>query len=88
VKPPGRALATFAVGFLALDAVLLVFAGVATGNPLPLFAAAACALAAALVVVAWRRYRRVLAELLEARRAMRAEVDSIRDLLQDRHWSN
>jgi len=88
VKPPGRALATFAVGFLILDAVLLVFAGVATGRWLPLIAAAACALAAALVVVAWRRYRRVLAELQEARRVMRAEVESIRELLQSHDLHN
>jgi precorrin-3B methylase len=88
VKPAGRALATFAVGFLALDAVLLVFAGVATGRRLPLVAAAACAVAAALVVIAWRRYCRVLAELQEARRAMRAEVESIRDLLQSHDLHN
>ena len=88
MKPAGRALATFAVGFLALDAVLLVFAGVATGRRLPLVAAAACAVAAAFVVIAWRRYRRVLAELQQARRAMRAEVESIRDLLQSHDLHN
>jgi uncharacterized membrane protein YccC len=87
-KPAGRALATFAVGFLALDAVLLGYAGVATGRRLPLVAAAACAVAALLVVVAWRRYRRVLTELDDARRSLRAEVESIRELLQAHHLDN
>ena len=88
MKSTGRALVTFAVGFLALDAVLLVFAGAATGRRLPLVGAAACAVAAVLVVVSWRRYRRLLVELQEARRAMRAEVESIRDLLQSHDLRN
>lgn len=88
MKSTGRALVTFAVGFLALDAVLLVFAGIATGRRLPFVGAAACAVAAMLVVVSWRRYRRLMAELQEARRAMRAEVQSIRDLLQSHDLRN
>ena len=69
-----RAVTIFAIGFLLLDAVLFgvvgrfVWAGV-------------CALAAVLVVLGWRRYRRAMAELADARKEMKREVESIRDLL-------
>ena len=70
-----RAVTIFAVGFLLLDAVLFalvtrfVWAGV-------------CAVAALLVIVGWRRYRRAMAELADARNEMKREVESIRALLQ------
>jgi hypothetical protein len=41
-----------------------------------------CGVLAVLVAVAWRRYRRTLAEIEAARREMRHEVESIRELLQ------
>jgi uncharacterized membrane protein len=69
-----RAVTIFAVGFLLLDAVLFalvsrfVWAGV-------------CAFAAVLVIVGWRRYRRAMADLAAARKEMKREVESIRDLL-------
>jgi uncharacterized membrane protein YccC len=89
VKPPrGRALAVLAVGFLALDAVLFLIAGFATGRWTLHAAAVGCAAGAALVIVAWRRYRAALRELNDARRAMRAEVESIRDLLHSRHLNH
>ena len=47
-----------------------------------------CLLASALVVVGWRRYRRAMSELERARREMRAEVESLRELLQDKHLNN
>ncbi|MGH7529740.1 MAG: hypothetical protein ACREMN_05110 [Gemmatimonadales bacterium] len=81
MKRPSRTLTTAAVGFLLLDAVLFGLAGVAW-RPLLLIPAAICLLAAGLVLVAWRRYRRTLDELAEARREMRREVDSLRELLQ------
>jgi hypothetical protein len=87
-RPPSRALTTFAVGFLALDAVLFVYGGVSLGRPLLVVAGAACSLGAALVVLGWRRYCRAMAELDQARQDMRAEVESIRELLHSKHLNN
>lgn len=69
-----RAVTVFAVGFLALDAVLFALVG-------RFIWAAVCAAAAVLVVVGWRRYRRAMAELADARKEMKREVESIRALL-------
>jgi hypothetical protein len=41
-----------------------------------------------LVVSGWRRYRRTLTELDAARRDMKDEVASLRELLQDHHLNN
>jgi len=86
--PASRILTTFTVGFLLLDGVLLGYSGVALGRRMLVFWGAVCLLAAALVVVGWRRYRRAMAELERARREMRAEVESIRELLQGKHLNN
>lgn len=85
MRPLSRAVATFAAGFLALDAVLLIYAGVELDRWGLIAGGAACALGVPVVVVLWRRHRRKVAELDEARREMRAEVESIRELLQSRH---
>ena len=69
-----RAVTVFAVGFLALDAVLFALVN-------RFLWAGVCAVAAVLVVVGWRRYRRAMAELADARKEMKREVESIRDLL-------
>ncbi|MGH7674308.1 MAG: hypothetical protein ACREMV_03470 [Gemmatimonadales bacterium] len=85
----GRTLTTGAVGFLLLDAVLLIYAGLALDRTLLIVLGGVFAIAAAVVVtIAWPRYRRRLDELERARRDMRAEVQSIRDLLQKRHLDN
>ena len=88
MRPPSRTLTTAAVGFLSLDAVLLGYGGFAWGRPLLAASGGVCALGAVLVVAGWRRYRRTLAELEDARREMREEVRSIRELLQSRHLNN
>ncbi len=69
-----RAVTIFAVGFLLLNAVLLVmidqivwavvFAGIAL-----------------LAVVGWFWFRRAMAELVDARKEMKREIESLRDLL-------
>ncbi len=87
-RPPSRALTTFAVGFLALDALLLVYGGLTLGRPPLVVAGAACALGAGLVVLGWRRYRRAMAELDQARQDIRADVESIRELLHSKHLNN
>ena len=76
-----RAVTVVAVGFLLLDATLFFLAAAFTGRTRFSVAGGACALGALLVVLLWRRYRRTLAELDQARREMRAEIESIRELL-------
>jgi hypothetical protein len=88
MKPPSRTLTTLAVGSLALDGLLLGYAGIASRRPGLVVAAVGCAAGVGLVLFAWRRYRRTLAELDDARREMRREIDSIRELLQSHHLHN
>src|SRR4029077_6678990 len=83
-----RAPTTFAVGFLLLDALLLAYSGFALGRRWLVFWGAVCLVAAVLVVFGWRGYRRALTDLERARREMRAEVESIRELLQSKHLDN
>ena len=85
---PHRALTTFAVGFLLLDAVLLGYGGLALRRPLLVLWGGVCLVAAILVVLWWRRYRRVWTDLERARREMRAEVESIRQLLHGKNVHN
>ena len=85
---PSRTLTTLAVGFLALDAVLLGYLGLALKRLVLLGTAVACAAGAAAVVLAWRRYRRTLAEVARARRAMKDEADGLRALLQSHNLRN
>lgn len=87
-RSPSRTLTTLAVGFLLLDAVLLALAGVGFDRPLFVALAVLFAVAALVVVLAWRRYRRTLVELDEARREMKREVEEIRALLHSHHFQN
>ena len=73
-----RAVTIFAVGFLLLNAVLLVIID-------HYFWAGICFIAALLVVLGWFRYRRAERELAEARKEMKREVESLRDLLHTHH---
>ncbi len=84
-RPPSRALTTLAVGFLALDALLLAYGGLSLGRPRLIVGAAVCLVSAVLVILGWRRYRRALTELERARQEMRAEVESLKDLLHRKH---
>ncbi|HYL54809.1 MAG TPA: hypothetical protein VEU73_04430 [Gemmatimonadales bacterium] len=85
---PSRALTTFAVGFLLLDAVLLIYSGAALGRTRLVVWGVAFVVVAGLVVIGWRRYRRLMADLEQARRDMRAEIESIRALLHEKHLHN
>ena len=88
LRTPSRALTTLAVGFLLLDGVLLTYSGLAVHRAVLVVWGGVCLIAAVLVVMGWRRYRRVVAELERARRDMRTEVESIRDLLHGKHLHN
>ena len=69
-----RGVTIMAVGFLLLNGVLLVMID-------QIFWAALCAIVAVLVVVGWFRYRRAMTELADARKEMKREVESLRQLL-------
>jgi hypothetical protein len=88
MTPPGRALATLAVGFLLLDAVLLVWLGLELSRGGLVAGGIVCTLTAGAVVLGWRRYRRTLTDLDAHRREVRAEVEAIRDLLKEKHLQN
>lgn len=88
MRRPSRTLTTLAVGVLLLDAVLLVFGGVVLGRGLLVAVGAALGLLAGLVVLAWRRYRRTMAEVDAARREIRGDVEAIRELLHRHHLDN
>lgn len=88
MSAPGRPLATFAVGFLVLDALLLGWIGLELKRPGLVWGAAVCALAAVAVVIVWRRYRYMIDDLEVRRREMKAEAESLRELLRARHLHN
>jgi len=75
-----RAVTVFAVGFLLLNAALLFIVE-------HYIWAAVCTVAAVLVVIGWFWYRRAMKELADARKEMKREVESLRDLL-DTHRQN
>ena len=85
---PSRVPTTVAVGFLSLDALLLLYGGFEWHRPLLVAAGFGCVLASVLVVLAWRRYRRMLQELDVAHRDMQREIDSLRELVQSHHLQN
>jgi uncharacterized membrane protein YccC len=86
--PPGRFLAIFTVGFLLLDALLLIWLGVELSRGSLVAGGIACAVAAGVVILVWRRYRHVLDDISVQRREMKAEVEAIRHLLREKHHQN
>ena len=88
MSAPARPLATFAVGFLLLDALLLAWIGLELKRPGLVWGGAVCAMAAVAVIIMWRRYRHMLDGLEVRRREMKAEAESLRELLKARHLHN
>jgi hypothetical protein len=78
----GRIGTILAVGFLTLDGVLLVGAGLWGRQAGPAIGGLVCLALAGTVLVFWRRHRRTVAELPAARQAVRDEVRALRDLLR------
>ena len=72
-----RGVTIMAVGFLLLNAVLLVMIN-------HVMWAIICGIAAVLVIVGWFLYRRAMAELAAAQKEMKREVESLRELLHTR----
>ena len=81
---PGRPMAVFAVGFLLLDAMLLVWFGLELKRPALFWGGVVCFVTAVAVVVVWRRYRRALEDLDVRRQEMKAEAESLRQILRER----
>lgn len=73
-----RAVTIFAVGFLLLNATLLFLVQ-------RYVLATVFAVASVLVVIGWYWYRRAMRELADARKEMKREVESLRDLLHTHH---
>jgi hypothetical protein len=88
MSTPGRPLATFAVGFLLLDAMLLTWVGLELERPALLWGGIVCAAVAGAVVLVWRRYRQTLEDLEVRRREMKTEAESLRQLLREHHLHN
>ncbi len=86
--PPGRFLAIFTVGFLLLDALLLIWLGVDLSRGRLVAGGIACVVAAGVVILVWRRYRHLLDDISVQRREMKAEVEAIRDLLREKNHQN
>lgn len=82
----GNVATVAAVGFLLLDAYLLFYGAITFHRTWLGVGGALCFLLALLVFFAWLRYRRILAELTDARREMRHEVEELRELIR-RHPS-
>jgi hypothetical protein len=71
------------VGFLLLDAVLLVLAGWWSGRVALVVWGSVFLCGAGGVILVWRRYLAHLGEVDAARRAVRAEVDRLRIALRE-----
>lgn len=79
-----KLLTAFAVAFLLLNAVMLSWAGIGMQRPWLVVAAGVFVAVSFLVILAGRRYRRIVAELQDERRDMKREVESLRELLRNR----
>jgi predicted MFS family arabinose efflux permease len=76
-----RAVTIFAVGFLLLNAVLLAMID-------HLVWAAVFVVVAGFAVAGWFWYRRTMRELADDRKAIKREVESLRDLLHTHRHSS
>lgn len=78
----GRWAVVFAAGILFLDGVLLILAGAWTSR-VGLIVFGGVLLGAGVgVILLWRRWRRTLRSLDDARGALRRERDALRSLLE------
>ena len=83
-RPRKRTMTFLAVGLLLLDGALLLLAGFWAKNILLGVLGAGFLVLAGSVLLYYRRYRRTLAEVDQAREALRAEALELRRLIQER----
>jgi hypothetical protein len=77
-----RSLTLVAAGFLAFDGTALAGLGIWSGRGVFLATGVVLFLSSGLVLLCWRRHLRRLAEIDEARQALREETEELRRLLR------
>jgi hypothetical protein len=76
-----RTMTFLASAFLGFDGAALVGFGIWTRHPLLALIGGAVFVSSGLVLLYWRWYQRQLEEIAAARRALRDDADSMRELL-------
>jgi hypothetical protein len=82
VPGPSRTMTFVAAAFLGFDGAALAGLGIWTGHPLVALIGVALFVSSGLVIVYWRWQMRQLEEIAAARRALREETESLRELLR------
>ncbi len=78
----GRALLVVAAGFLALDGILLILAGLWSGRRVLLVWGGLLLLLGLAVAASWRWYRARLDDIADAQASLRREREALRDLIR------
>jgi hypothetical protein len=71
-----------AFGFLAIDAILLMLAGLWSDRVVLVILGVVFAVAAVGVLLYWRAHKRQLDEIAKARADLRAEAEAMRELIK------
>ena len=77
-----RTLTLLAAAFLGFDGAALLVFGIWSRHPLLSLIGAALFVSSGLVLLYWRWHQRQLEEIAAARRALREETESLRELLR------
>ena len=77
-----RPLTLLAFGFLAIDAILLILAGLWSDRVVLVILGVVFAVAAVGVLFYWRAHPRQLEEIAKARDDLRAEAEALRELIK------
>jgi fatty acid desaturase len=77
-----RPITFLAFGFLAIDAILLVLAGLWSDRLVLVVLGVVFALAAVGVLFYWRAHKRRLEEITRARADLKAEAEALRELIR------
>lgn len=80
-RTTNRTMTFLASAFLGFDGAALVGFGLWSRHPILALIGAVLFASSGLVLLYWRWYERQLAEIAQARQAVRAEADSMRELV-------
>jgi len=81
-KSANRTLTLLASAFLGFDGAALLVFGIWSRHPLLALIGAALFVSSGLVLLYWRWHQRQLDEIAAARRVLREETESLRELLR------